>query len=423
MSTTTSHTRVFGINGALTSRHFVLCAALLGLTVRMLLAVAARHNTVFPDELDYENLGTALWKIHQFALSGSYTAFRAPAEPFLICVVYEMFGRHPVIVKLITSLLLITLPFLCARLAILAGMDLRAAGLAALLGSLDPGLNYASTTLYPTALAAIAITAGIFYCARAFLHDDMSSAAIGGLSLAIAASAQTTFAPLPIIIAVISVWRGKLRIGLIIATIGMLFTVAWIGRNRLVMHTWALATNGGINLRLGANDAATPRSGNLITVPDISAKGEVEIDAGQRQEATKWIAKHPARYSELFLSRGLLVADSVGRPATRGMHDGIAAKLVGWTMLPIVLLGLAGLFVHRRWPGAWFTAAALSMVIITSALMMVKPRFRFPVDPVLGVFAAAMIVRLAGRSDGRGGCVDPCLASAALPRQRSLLNI
>ena len=91
------------IDGVFNNTYCVLYAAILGLVVRLVLALAARHNTVFLDERDYENLGTALWKTHQFALSGSYTAFRAPAEPFFICLIYEIVGRHPAIVKLVTS--------------------------------------------------------------------------------------------------------------------------------------------------------------------------------------------------------------------------------------------------------------------------------------------------------------------------------
>jgi hypothetical protein len=171
-----------------------------------------------------------------------------------------------------------------------------------------------------------------------------------------------------------------------------------MARNHAVLGTAALTTSGGYNLALGANDRATPRSGNLIApdVTDIPA-GEVDRDEMYRRVALSWIIQNPVRYAALAFGRAVCVLDSVGRPATHGFHDEVLARLVGWAMLPFVLLGLVGLWLQRKRWVARLTAAALGAVVLASAATLVKPRFRFPCDPLLAPFAMQVIARPGSR--------------------------
>jgi hypothetical protein len=97
------------------------------------------------------------------------------------------------------------------------------------------------------------------------------------------------------------------------------------------------------------------------------------------------------RFTELFVLRSLAVLDSVGKPATAGLHNSPAAQLAGWAMLPLILLSLAGLWLYRRSPLAWMTGGALALVMLSSGLTIVKPRFRFPIDPLLILFSVAAL--------------------------------
>ena len=76
------------------------------------------------------------------------------------------------------------------------------------------------------------------------------------------------------------------------------------------------------------------------------------------------------------------------------MNSGRLAQIAGWALLPVVLLGVAGLILRWRHPIAWLTAGALGLVILSSALTLAKPRFRLPIDPLLCVFAMSAVVRI-----------------------------
>jgi Dolichyl-phosphate-mannose-protein mannosyltransferase len=370
----------------------------LGLLFRVALLVATRHNAVFPDEFDYERLGVSLWKAHAFALAGLPTAYRAPGEPFLIAGIYALFGEHSFLIKLAQALLLSVVPFFCARLARGIGLGIRAANLSALFASLHPALAYAATTLYPTALTAVALTAGIVYCAAAHSDNKTGTGLKGGLALGVAASATTTLAPLPLLIACGFLVKKKLRLALVIGLLGMLPTLGWLVRNHAAMGAWVMATNGGVNLQIGATDQATPRSGNWVVPPKLPPGDEIAINHIREEAGLSWIRQHPVRYAALCVGRALAIVDSVGKPMTPGLHTGLSARIVGWAMFPIVVLGFAGIVLYRRTPAAWFTAAALALVIVSSALTIVKPRLRFPCDPLLGTFAAATLARLSRRA-------------------------
>ena len=167
-----------------------------------------------------------------------------------------------------------------------------------------------------------------------------------------------------------------------------------IVRNHFQLHTNSVATNGGFNMELGANDQAEPRSGNLIRpdiTPEESFGNEVDWDRDHHARAKTWILAHRARFAELFILRSLAVLDSVGKPATPGLHNSLPAQLIGWVMLPLILLSLAGLWLYHRSPLAWITTAALLLVMLSSGLTIVKPRFRFPCDPLLIIFSVAAI--------------------------------
>ena len=90
-----------------------------------------------------------------------------------------------------------------------------------------------------------------------------------------------------------------------------------------------------------------------------------------------------------------VLLDSSGQPKTTGAHSGGIARLAGWLLLPVVLAGLAGLWLYRANPLSWLLAAALALVAASSAITIAKPRFRFPCDPVLFVFSAAAVTHLA----------------------------
>jgi len=383
------------------SRRWLVILAVAGTLLRFALIVQTLHNQRFYDEIDYDHIGVSVWHGHGFMdhtiglpEPDHYTAYRAPAQPVFIALVYSVTGRQPVFVEVCQALLLATLPFLCSRVGRALGLSALAANIGATLAAFHPLLGYASSTLYPTAITTVALTFGLWACFEAIQRNRASWAIGAGIAFGIAGTATTTFAPIAFLAAVIVVFKRRVKLAILIAFFGLAPVLSWMIRNKIVMHDFTVATNGGYNLELGANDDATPRSGNWITLYPNWALGEVKADQLLKEQAVAWIHAHPARYAELSVLRGLAVFDSVGRPKTQGVNSGRLAQIAGWALLPVVLLGVAGLILRWRHPIAWLTAGALGLVILSSALTLAKPRFRLPIDPLLCVFAMSAVVRI-----------------------------
>ena len=386
----------------LNDRRFLPGITAFGILIRLGLVFALKHNTVFADESQYAKIGVSIWQHLAFAVPAGLTAYRPPGEPGFIALSFALFGEHATTVKVLQAILLGLLPLLCALLSRNLGLNTVSANLSALLVTLHPGLAYSATTLYPTVLTAVALTAGVVFCT---LAENGSSlvAFVGAGLLALASLATTTFAPLPLLIAAFYAIKRKLRQALIIGLLGMLPPLLWTVRNHERFGQWTIATNGGVNLYLGANEDATPMSGNQHGRDEIDTvfhAGINELDQDHRfaSYAKDWIRTHPTRYAELVVERALLIVDSVGNPVTKGFHSGFAARAVAWCMLPLVLLGLVGLFLYWRTTAGIFTIMALSLVVLSSALTIMKPRFRFPCDPLICTFASTALYSAYRRS-------------------------
>lgn len=385
------------VERTVTSRWWLPVCALLGILLRLALVAKLGGAMTFYDEGDYDRIGQSLAHGQGFSNGGAATAFRPPGEPLYLAAVYLLFGHRIVLAELLQALLLAVVPFAVARFGRRHGLGPAWANVAGGVAALHPGLAYASATLYPVALTAAAIALGLMWSAEAIAAErGGAQAALAGLCLGIAGAATTTFVPLGALAALV-VWRGrqsgksgKWRTAAILAAVALAPAVGWMGRNAVVLGAPVLATNGSYNMALGANDEATPRSGNWIevTLPPGVGDSELARDQAFRDRAVGWIRTHPGRYALLVGGRILATFDSVGRPKTRGTHDSLAARAVGYSLFPWMLLSLVGLVLDRRRPTTWLVAASIVCVALAEALTITKPRFRFPCDPMLAVLAA-----------------------------------
>ncbi|HLL55311.1 MAG TPA: glycosyltransferase family 39 protein [Myxococcaceae bacterium] len=374
----------------LETRKWIVLLALVGLAARLILIALRQGSVTFYDERDYDFLARSLLEGRGFAGVHGVTAFRPPGQAVFMALVYAVAGPSPVAVHAVQALLLTLLPFAAARLGrLISGHPAVPIGAAALV-ALHPALTYSCTTLYPVTLTALLLASTVLASLNALEAGEPRWVLAAGSSVSLLALTTPYFVLM--IPAVIGLLLLRRRWGACAAVAGIALVLVggWMARNRAVIGAAALTTGGGYNLALGANDQATPRSGNWIEPPLASIPDdEAERDAAYGRLARDWIAANPVRWTGLALARAVFVLDSVGKPATRGAHDGLLARAAGWAMLPVTLLGLAGLWRERRRLASLLTAGALGCVVIASAATLVKPRFRFPCDPLLAPFAVA----------------------------------
>jgi hypothetical protein len=369
----------------------------LGLLVRIALVLNGRGNFGFADERDYDSIATALLAGDGFSLRGEPSAFRPPGQTVFLAAIYAVAGHRPLVAELAQAVLLCFLPLAVLALGRRATARPLVPEIAAALAAMHPGLAYASATVYPVSLTAVALAVGVWLASELAWRGGIGRATLAGLALGAAGAATPYFVPLPALAALVVYRRAGALAAVVLASSGLLPAAAWMTRNALTLGAPTLGTNGGYNLALGANDRATFRSGNWIEpdpIDEAAARSEPARDAEWARAARRWIVEHPAQWAELALGRALAVLDSVGKPRTAGLHDNPWAKLVGWAMLPWIVFGLAGLWSNRSAPEARIVALAFLLVLASSSATIVKPRFRFPVDPLLAVFAADFVSRV-----------------------------
>jgi len=386
------------VQRAVTSPFWLPGWVALGLLVRIALVLNQRGNFGFADERDYDSIATSLLAGDGFSLRGEPSAFRPPGQIIFLAGIYALAGHRPLVAELVQAVLLALVPFAVYALGRRATSQPFVPEIAAALAAMHPGLAYASATVYPVSLTAAALAGGTWLAADVAWRG-IGRAALAGLALGVAGAATPYFVPLPVLIAFVIHRRTGALAAVVLALSGLLPAAAWMTRNALVLGAPTLGTNGGYNLALGANDRATFRSGNWIEpdpIDQAAAGSELARDAEWARAARRWIIAHPVRWLELAVGRALAVLDSVGKPRTAGLHDNPWAKLVGWAMLPWIVFGLAGLWIDRRVPEARIVALAFLLVLASASATIVKPRFRFPVDPLLAIFAADFISRVHG---------------------------
>jgi len=400
---------------------WIVCGA--GIVLRVALAATRSSEWVW-DERDYDEIARALLRGEGF--SGRYgpTAFRPPGQPLLMALVYGVTGPNPLAVAVAQSLLLGVTTWAARGFARRVGLGPAGANLAALAVALHPGLAYATTTVFPTALTAAGVTVGLWFLVLAIEKDSAVRAGVGGAALGVAGAATTYFVLLVPAAVLFALGRRRVGVACAVAAVGLLPSVAWMGRNAVTLGGAVLSTQAGYNLALGAQELATPISGNEVepALARIDAPDdELMRDRAYREVALGWIRAHPGRWAWLVMARAALVMDSAGHPRSESFRLSGAARALAAALSVGFVLGLWGLWKGRRKWVTWVALTPLVIVMVSGGATLMKPRFRFPCDPLITPFALVAFRRR--RDRGRGTCVTsgPALISLlALTRARAL---
>jgi 4-amino-4-deoxy-L-arabinose transferase-like glycosyltransferase len=177
----------------------------------------------------------------------------------------------------------------------------------------------------------------------------------------------------------------------------------WMFRNYQVIGAPVLNTNGGFNLYLGNNPAATGMFVSIADTPrgatwdDLRREGEVKASEVLKQEAVAWIKAHPAEFFQLALKKAVYFWTP---PLHSGSQQGGLAESVVrvvWALQFVLLIGFAGVSLARkelRTQSLLCLWAAVLSYTAVHMLFYVIFRYREPIIPVLGVIAAMGFERL-----------------------------
>jgi tetratricopeptide (TPR) repeat protein len=230
--------------------------------------------------------------------------------------------------------------------------------------------------------------------------------------------------------------RGLLRAAAVLG--GLVLAVGPVAvRNRVVSGEWILvSSHGGLNFFIGNNRGADGTYKPIIGItPSISGQAEdarrvaekatgrplstAEVSAYFYRIAGDWISREPSRAVGLFLRKLAYVFNALDLPLnnsyayfSRDEPTLLRALLVGPGLLvPLGLLGLAGVPRRDPAPGYGVWAAFVPVYAVSVAAFFVAGRYRLPLLVPLCVGAGAAGVWLYDQACARRA--RPLLAAAA----------
>ncbi len=351
---------------------------------------------------------------------GKETFYQAPLYPYFLGAVYAVAGRHLMLVRAIQAALG---SGACVLLA-LAGrrfLGERAGWLAGLLLALYPPAIFFDGMIQKSALDLVFMTLLLWLAARIEDGGGRADLVSAGLTLGgFALTRENAMVFLPVVAGWV-LWRRRgegLRksagaAGLIL--LGFAAVTVPVGiRNAVVGGEFILTTSqSGTNFYFGNHAGATGRHEPLKRgreMPEFERQDATELAEAAtgrsltprevsdywRGLALRWIREHPADWAALMVRKTFLVFNAVEIPDTESLelHEDhsavlrVLSRVLGFgTIAPLAAAGAVLTWRDRRRLallyalGASFTGAV--------ALFYVFARYRYPLVPLLLLFAAA----------------------------------
>ena len=343
--------------------------------------------------------------------------FKPPFYPYLLSMLYGMFGPAIRNIQLIQSLLGVITAVTVLGLGRRIWTPKVALG-GALVVALWPVLPFFETQLlaetWTTLLTLLALERLLVRQGNDWASPGFMRTAVAGLLLGTAALGRPNLMLLIVAIAVWIAWeKGRLkqwRLSLVIIGFAVLPILMPMSRNASVAGEFVpISANLGANLVTGHRDGAD----GISAIPVGLLWDDLQLEckqAGQGSAATSsryltsralgWMSKHPGQTVEL-LGRKILVLIS-GWEARNNIGAQWLAREHGVTMLSrwwpstwlIMPFAIMGLLVAVRGRGASLLAITIAVQVISILPFFANARFRLPVLPLLALFAAAGVAAL-----------------------------
>jgi 4-amino-4-deoxy-L-arabinose transferase-like glycosyltransferase len=355
------------------------------------------------DGIEYDLLATNLVNGEGFALiAGQPYAFRPPGFPFFLALIYILFGRSYLAVR-VTNALLGALTCLPIYLFTKRVWNWRAGVIASLGIALHPLLIYFAGMIYPESLMLFLI-AIIFLLAIDAAHSQkidrmLLVGLVSGLltylrtSLLILGLAQTVWVWLSY-----STFRKRFLACVTLVVVIILVLVPWIIRNFVVFGEFIwISTNGGVTFWAGNNALATggwiePSPATWVGPdPPTDLRGwpglkETESEARFRSAALDWIRSHPGAFLRL-LPRKLIRAWGLnfGNEA-RSMNLPLVIQVPYYFFLGICIIGFILSF--KKWKLALILYLPIIVSILTTLVYYGSTRQSAITALSLVIFAA-----------------------------------
>jgi 4-amino-4-deoxy-L-arabinose transferase-like glycosyltransferase len=374
----------------------------IGLLIRFI-AIMAFNHAPESDELIYQDMALNLINHHGIIDGqGNRAMYNVGYPLFALSPMFALFGENLLAPRLLNALLGGVSIALCYAVAAEAGAGRTGRLLAAAMWALYlPASVYAVYLLKENLMTPLML--GLVWCALRLAKQPSAPVGLAcgvlfGL-LALTGNAGLCLVA-PVLLALAFTPAGlprKLSLALVILVSASLIAAPWLVRNMRLLGAPVLNTNGGFNLYLGNNPAAT---GLFVSIADtprgptwkaLRKNGEIQASETLKKEAIAWIQAHPSEFLNLAVRKA-------GYFWTPPFHQGQgppskteAVIRVIWGIQFIVLLaGIIGSLIPRRLRNREAAVLWLAIASYTAVHMLfyVIFRYREPIMPLVCILAA-----------------------------------
>jgi hypothetical protein len=215
--------------------------------------------------------------------------------------------------------------------------------------------------------------------------------------------------------------RGALVRSAWFTAVALAVCLPWMARNQRVLGTWQLRPNLGVELRIGNHDQATGRPEPLRYHPShVEGERALYVELGEAaycqenlERARAWIGAHLGEFLALSAKRAALFW--LGQPPTAdprrsgGMDP--ASDPRSWIkFLVYALSGALALVALARAELARDARILLAGALLAFGgpyyLTHVSERYRFPIDPLIVLLDAWLLLRVLSALRGKGPGLD-----------------
>lgn len=396
--------------GASNTARVVLALIVFSLVIRLVYLFAGTGlNAEFQgDEFDYHTFAESLSERGEWG-SDSARATRPPVTPFLMSVVYLVTGPDPSAARVMGVVISSFVPGLIYIVGLQFTKNQRVALLAAFAFALyPPAVFYSPLILTENVLSLLIIGAlGTFLWGSQ--KKTTAAVVITGVLWAILGLSRSVYILTPFAFLIIQLlisrfqtddWFWSRKMWVIGFGVFVLTLSPWVIRNAIVLDAFVPTTTRFGHLLLMTNgtlDHTDIKSGQYFKNPELFAvdgtgKNEVEVDAIKRDRAIDEITSNWRKLPQPIFNRAKNFWTFRPNPYNPSRTKNDSIMFVIW--VPVLALFAVGPFV-RSWKRHWPVLAFVLLAFTTTLLFWGTPRFRFPVDALLILGAAAGFVELA----------------------------
>ena len=383
----------------------IVCA---GFALRAVAIVGFKHVPE-SDELVYMSMALNLISGNGIVdRMGNHAMYNVGYPLFILSPVFFFFGEELLVARLFNMLLggvAIVLSYLVAKEAGAGRLGRLMA--AAIWAVYLPASVYGVYLLKENLM--IPLMLGVMWCALRLVRLPSKKVAVGcgalfGL-LALTGNAALSLIAVAALALVLSpaVISQRVTLAMLILAVAAVVSAPWMIRNMHVIGAPVLNTNGGFNLYLGNNPAATGMFVSISETPrgstwkDLRKTGEVQASETLKQEAIAWAKANPSDFLTLSLKKAVYFwtppfHEGKGETSTT---EKIVRVLWAIQFVFLVAAALSTLLIRKlRTKQLAILWLAVSCYTAVHVLFYVTFRYREPIMPVLGVMAALAIESL-----------------------------